>query len=121
MGMPRMRPPMQPPMGMPGMPPRPPMPPMGAVPGMGGDDGPPAKKAKTEESLIPEDQFLARNKVGEIKVKVRVVGSFELYVLHVVEICRNGRYLWRLSVSCIIEEPGGLALHPLYTLRRHCV
>ena len=27
---------------------------------------PPAKKQKTEESLMPEEQFLARNKVGSI-------------------------------------------------------
>lgn len=27
------------------------------------DDEPPAKKARTEESLVPEDTFLAQNKV----------------------------------------------------------
>ncbi|XP_072045442.1 splicing factor 3A subunit 1-like [Amphiura filiformis] len=83
MGMPRMqRPPMPGPPMMGGMPPRPGMPPvpggMPPIPGgmpdamrMGGDDGPPAKKAKTEESLIPEDTFLARNK-GPVTFRVAI-------------------------------------------------
>ena len=73
MGMPPMhRPPMQrPPMMHPGMQRMPSAP--GGMPGDpnmmmggGGDDGPPTKKAKTEESLIPEDAFLAQHKVGLI-------------------------------------------------------
>ena len=40
-----------------GMPPRPPM---------GDDDGPPSKKAKTEDDLMPEQEFLRRNKVGHM-------------------------------------------------------
>ncbi|XP_038052884.1 splicing factor 3A subunit 1-like [Patiria miniata] len=51
-------------MRMPGAPPmRPGLPP--------GIDEPPAKKQKTEESLMPEDQFLARNK-GPVVFKVMV-------------------------------------------------
>ncbi|XP_022099514.1 splicing factor 3A subunit 1-like [Acanthaster planci] len=51
-------------MRMPGGPPMPPGPPPGV-------DEPPTKKQKTEESLIPEDQFLARNK-GPVTFKVMV-------------------------------------------------
>jgi len=48
----------------PGFPPtlmtHPPRPPMKAA----SDDEPPAKKAKTEDQLIPEDVFLSRNRVS---------------------------------------------------------
>ena len=57
------------------MPPRPPMPPMGYQPGPGGprmhppqpeppaDEEPPSKRMRTEDSLMPEMEFLHRNKV----------------------------------------------------------
>ena len=63
--MPPNMPPQHPPRGMGGhggfMPPRPPHP---GPPSHMMDDGPPSKKAKTEDSLIPEAVFLARNKVS---------------------------------------------------------
>ena len=63
------RPPMGPPHMMPG--PRPPMmqmggPPAPPPPAPGSDEGPPAKKAKTEENLINEADFLKTHKVSSI-------------------------------------------------------
>lgn len=64
-----MPPPMAPPMAMPPVPPRfppnmPPRPPMQPPP-MPGRDEPPQKKQKTEDSLIPEEEFLRRFKVNK--------------------------------------------------------
>lgn len=43
---------------------------------MPADDEPPSKKTKTEESLIPEAEFLAKNK-GPVTVRVQVPGAQE--------------------------------------------
>lgn len=69
MGMPPQRPPQggfmpPPPMGRPPM-----MPPQHQKPQQ--DDEPPSKKSKSEESLIPENEFLARNK-GPVTFKIQV-------------------------------------------------
>lgn len=63
-------PPMVPQMGqpMPPPPPRPPMPPQRVA----DDDEPPSKKARTEEQLMPENEFLARNKGGPVTFRVQV-------------------------------------------------
>lgn len=61
---PPMAPPLAPPPEMP--PPPPSLPPL--------DDEPPNKKSKTEESLIPEAEFLARNQ-GPVTVRVQVPGA----------------------------------------------
>lgn len=45
-------------------------------PSLPADDEPPSKKTKTEESLIPEAEFLAKNK-GPVTVRVQVPGAQE--------------------------------------------
>lgn len=80
---------LRPPPGMLGMPPgsHPPMafapmpPPMAPLPpemppSLPPDDEPPSKKSKTEENLIPEAEFLAKNK-GPVTVRVQVPGAQE--------------------------------------------
>ncbi|KAL1475720.1 hypothetical protein MTO96_037075 [Rhipicephalus appendiculatus] len=45
-------------------------------PSLPADDEPPSKKSKTEENLIPEAEFLAKNK-GPVTVRVQVPGAQE--------------------------------------------
>lgn len=66
----------QPPMAFAPMP-APPLPPAERPPAPApppADDEPPSKKTKTEESLIPEAEFLAKNK-GPVTVRVQVPGA----------------------------------------------
>ena len=53
---------MRPPQGFPPMPPRPPVPPLPSQ----SDDEPPNKRQKTEEQLVPEEDWLRTHKVGAL-------------------------------------------------------
>jgi len=62
-GMPMM-PPVPPPMRPPMQPPAPPAPPATRPSDSANDDEPLSKRAKTEDQLVPENDFLATNKVS---------------------------------------------------------